>query len=191
MSSISENLLRLRKEKNLTQANIADKLGVSFQAVSKWECGSSLPDIELLPAIADIFGVTIDALFGQEKVLANPSGKIRIVAYRGNEIIESFGELSNITVNIEGEPCDVECRCNLICGNINGGAMAGTDLNCGNVNGDVVAGLGVNCGNVDGNVVAGLGVNCGDVGGNVGASCDVHCGEIHGNVECQGNIIHI
>ena len=190
MNSISENLLRLRKSKNLTQANIADKLGVSFQAVSKWECGSSLPDIELLPAIADIFNVTIDALFGRSKTFTNLDDKIRIVAYRGNEIIESTDELSNITVNLEGEPRDVECRCNLNCGDISGAASAGLGLNCGNVGETVSAGRGVNCGNVDGDVGAGLEVNCGNVGGNVGAGGDIHCGEIHGNAECQGNIIH-
>jgi Predicted transcriptional regulators len=190
MNIISENLLCLRKSKNLTQANIADELGVSFQAVSKWECGSSLPDIELLPMLADIFCVTVDALLGREKEQIKNDDKIRIIAYRGNEIIESVDELSNITVNLEGEPRDVECHCRLDCKNILGNATAGAGLNCGNVSGSVSAGLGVNCGNVDGDVGAGLTVNCGNVEGNVGASGDIHCGDIHGNAECQGNIIH-
>ena len=54
----SENIKRLRKERELTQEALADFLGVSFQAVSKWERGESYPDIELLPTIADFFSVS-------------------------------------------------------------------------------------------------------------------------------------
>lgn len=63
----SENIRRLRKERELTQENLADFLGVSFQAVSKWERGESYPDIELLPAIADFFGVSADSLLGIDR----------------------------------------------------------------------------------------------------------------------------
>jgi len=62
-----ENVKRLRKEKNLTQETLAEFLGVSFQAVSKWERGESLPDITYLPAIASFFGVTTDMLLGADK----------------------------------------------------------------------------------------------------------------------------
>jgi transcriptional regulator with XRE-family HTH domain len=60
----SENIRRLRKERELTQETLADFLGVTFQAVSKWERGESYPDIELLPTVADFFGVTTDYLLG-------------------------------------------------------------------------------------------------------------------------------
>ncbi len=61
---IAENLRRLRREKNMTQAELAERLGVSYQAVSRWENKSSYPDIELLPAIASLFGVTVDYILG-------------------------------------------------------------------------------------------------------------------------------
>ncbi len=61
---IAENLRRLRQERNMTQSELADQLGVSYQAVSRWENKSSYPDIELLPAIASLFGVTVDYLLG-------------------------------------------------------------------------------------------------------------------------------
>ncbi|MBR3437989.1 MAG: helix-turn-helix transcriptional regulator [Clostridia bacterium] len=60
----SENIRSLRKEREMTQEALADFLGVSFQAVSKWERGESYPDIELLPTIADFFDVTTDHLLG-------------------------------------------------------------------------------------------------------------------------------
>lgn len=60
--NIGKTISTLRKEKNMTQSEVADKLGVSYQAVSKWERDESLPDITLLPEIADLFGITIDQL---------------------------------------------------------------------------------------------------------------------------------
>lgn len=63
-NSFNSNLKRIRKEKGITQEQLADKVGVSPQAVSKWEF-SSYPDPQLLPKIADYLGVTIDELFGR------------------------------------------------------------------------------------------------------------------------------
>lgn len=64
MSSVfSENLRRLRQAKGYTQEQVADHLGVSPQSVSRWECGSTFPDILLLPAIAEHYCVTVDDLF--------------------------------------------------------------------------------------------------------------------------------
>ncbi len=54
---------RLRTEKGITQEELAEYAGVSFQAVSKWETGTTMPDIALLPKLAVFFGVTIDRLF--------------------------------------------------------------------------------------------------------------------------------
>lgn len=61
--SIGKRIKELRKERNMTQEQLADFIGVSFQAVSKWENGIALPDIPLVPRLAQIFGVTIDELF--------------------------------------------------------------------------------------------------------------------------------
>lgn len=59
-----KNLKSLRRERNLTQENVADILGVSFQSVSKWERGESYPDITMLPVIASFFKVSVDDLLG-------------------------------------------------------------------------------------------------------------------------------
>ena len=62
--NIGTNIYTLRKEKKITQAQLAEKLGVSEQAVSKWENEQCAPDVSLFPIIADYFGVSIDRLFG-------------------------------------------------------------------------------------------------------------------------------
>ena len=56
----------LRKQREMTQEQIAEVLGVSCQAISKWETNASYPDISLLPIIADYFGVSVDYLLGHD-----------------------------------------------------------------------------------------------------------------------------
>ena len=64
--NFSDNFKSMRKQRGLTQEQIAETLGVSCQAVSKWETNSSYPDISLLPIIADYFGVSVDYLIGHD-----------------------------------------------------------------------------------------------------------------------------
>lgn len=64
--NFSKNLSSLRKKRKITQENLADYLGITKAAVSKWELNQSYPDITLLPIIAGYFGITIDELLGYE-----------------------------------------------------------------------------------------------------------------------------
>lgn len=65
---INENIRKFRKEMGIGQEALANALGVTIQAVSKWETSGSMPDITLLPQIAEFFGVTLEELFyGQEE----------------------------------------------------------------------------------------------------------------------------
>ena len=63
---LGDFIKKLRKQRNLTQEQIADAFGVSCQAISKWETGTSYPDISLLPIIADYFSVSVDYLLGHD-----------------------------------------------------------------------------------------------------------------------------
>ena len=60
---IGEKVKELRKGKNISQESLAKVLGVTFQAVSKWETNVTAPDVSLIPSIASFFGVSIDELF--------------------------------------------------------------------------------------------------------------------------------
>ncbi|MBR6506847.1 MAG: helix-turn-helix transcriptional regulator [Clostridia bacterium] len=63
MIKLGEKIKSLRKEKNISQEIFANYLGVSFQAVSKWENGNTMPDVTMIPAIASFFSVSTDELF--------------------------------------------------------------------------------------------------------------------------------
>lgn len=65
--NLGENIVRLRKERGLTQEQLAKLLNVTVGAVSKWENDNNRPDIELLPILADVFQVSIDTLLCYEK----------------------------------------------------------------------------------------------------------------------------
>lgn len=72
-------IAELRKNRKLTQQDVADVVGVTFQTVSKWENGSTMPDIMMLPLLADYFQVTVDQLLGLvplegEKYISQNSG---------------------------------------------------------------------------------------------------------------------
>ena len=65
--TIGERIAQLRRKKNITQEAMAEQLGVTPQAVSKWENDISCPDITLLPPLAALLGVTVDELLGCEE----------------------------------------------------------------------------------------------------------------------------
>lgn len=129
----SNNLKQFRKQKQLSQEQLAEQLGITTQAVSKWECGLSYPDIDLLPQLADLFCVSIDALLrGSSSIAApneDPAGRadgsadtaderipfpqpdlpdddvLRIVQYRGTTLLRKDTYDPNIRI-----PLSVDCR---------------------------------------------------------------------------------
>lgn len=74
-----ENLIQLRKINHMSQEELAEKVNVSRQTLSKWETGESLPDIEKSKLLAEIFGVTLDDLVNYESkeygLMVPPKGK--------------------------------------------------------------------------------------------------------------------
>lgn len=66
MLKIGEKIKTLRKEQNVTQEKLAAYLNISYQAISKWENGTALPDVTLIPRIANFFQITADELLGMK-----------------------------------------------------------------------------------------------------------------------------
>ncbi|MCI8604048.1 MAG: helix-turn-helix transcriptional regulator [Ruminiclostridium sp.] len=84
-TTLGQKIGSLRREKEWTQEELAEKLGVSAQAVSKWENDVSCPDIMLLPEISKLFGVTVDALLGCE-----PQMPVQLVPKEERKKIDSL-----------------------------------------------------------------------------------------------------
>ena len=204
---ISEVIRQRRRTMDISQETLADYLGISVQAVSKWETNASYPDITLLPKIAEYLGTDLNGLFfgkesEQEETVAYneipDDGKLRVVQFLGNKVMSQDDYDPKIrimlktpttrksddqpTVNVEiWGSADIE-------GYISGDLVTGQGANCGDVEGDVNSGGGVNCGDVEGDINSGGGVNCGDVEGNVNADGGVNCGDVEGNANAGGDV---
>jgi len=88
---------KLRKQRHMTQAELAQKLNVSSKAVSKWETGMGYPEITLLPKIAAVFGVSVDYLITGERRGITIAGNIITDIVKRVECYPQMGMLANIT----------------------------------------------------------------------------------------------
>lgn len=71
MNIMKLQIVNLRKREGLTQQQLAEKIGVSYQTISKWENGTSLPDISMLPIISNCFNVSVDEILGLKQLESN------------------------------------------------------------------------------------------------------------------------
>ena len=91
--SFAENLKRIRREKNISQEELAELLNVSRQAVSKWEQGAGYPEMEKMLLLSDRLNVSLDTLvYGKSDCAggtrpASSAGSIMIKTYDGKEIV--------------------------------------------------------------------------------------------------------
>ena len=200
-----------RKRQGLTQEELAKKLGVTNQSVSKWESAQCCPDIGLLPLLADIFEISIDELFGRknEKEIHydlcselpwNDDNTIRVFRTLGKKILESTDEngIINITFpkdcyKTEGRFFKVEVMGNLNCDtSINGDVVCHKNIECNDINGDIKECRGnISAGgDINGAVNCGNNVACGkSISGDVSCGDNVTCGKsIEGDVDCGGKV---
>ena len=155
---LAANILKYRKQKGLSQEALAKQLGVTSQAVSKWENAKTAPDIAFLPVMAEIFGCYIDELFSREVKteihydhcaelrwpndhtirIFQTMGKKILKSQQGNTCIEvSFPRNCNETTR---QYFKVEVLGNLVSdGSINGDVVCHGHINCHEINGDVCA----------------------------------------------------
>ena len=90
-----------RKEHNMTQMQLADALGISFQAVSNWERGNSMPDISKLPELAELFGCSIEELLGGGASAGNVE---KLAKGKGQGL--SLGEIAEVAPVLTPEVLD-------------------------------------------------------------------------------------
>ena len=209
---IAERITELRKKKNMTQEDVARAIGVTNQAVSKWEAGINYPDVELIPRIASLFGVSVNYLFaGEEETSGVPAdvmpeladdGKVRVFVFKGKRLLgkESPARDEWVNVNFEGDSIEVYGNVNTDDLTLRGGLTCHGDLNCrgdliigeGNMNGPVACegDVLVKNGNINGSVDCRGDVNiAGDVGQNVSVGGDLGIGgNVGGNVACGGDL---
>lgn len=96
MNSIfSDNLKRFRQRKNYTQEQVADILGVSSHTVSRWECGTTLPDVLLLPEIARLYEVTVDDFYKKNTVAYDNYAQRLSSVYENSRDPEDFMRCRN------------------------------------------------------------------------------------------------
>lgn len=194
--NLGSKISALRKSINITQETLAQKLNVTNQAVSKWESGQSCPDIALLPQLADIFEISLDALFDRPvpaapKISLLPwedDDSYHAVLYRGHTLLESTPDSPNSTLTIK-EPCgSVYSAFDVYCDAVTGDVNAGGDVTCSDVHSNVTAQADVTCADVLGHVSANGGVTCDDIHGNAAAGGDITCDDIGGTATAGGDI---
>ena len=201
---LAANILKYRKKSGLSQEEIANKLGVTFQAVSKWENAKSAPDITFLPIMADVFGCYIDELFSRDvkkeihydhcsEFPWEDDNVVRGVVCEGRKILQCEQLVDRFTFEITGDAKNVQSECNIeVKGNVSGGCKAGKNINVSGVvsggcnsMGDIVIGghLSGGCNSGGDITVAGSFSGGGNIGGN--AICN---GNLSGDISCGGTL---
>lgn len=100
--NIGTNIYTLRKEKKITQAQLAEKLGVSEQAISKWENDQCAPDVSLFPVIADLFAVSIDRLFGYH--MNSYADEVKAIMKAADDSMDTYKEIEIISEGLKKYP---------------------------------------------------------------------------------------
>ncbi len=201
---IGNNIMILRKENGLTQEQLANALGISYQAVSKWETGNACPDISTLPLLADLFSVSVDQLIGRVPLMGQPESteccgapseaaraeqslpwpdddNFYAVLYHGHHLVDSLA----------GDPGLVAAAEHFVFEYEGPARNVSSDFSVeikGDVAGFVEAGINVKCGDVGGAVRAGGDVNCRDVEDSVNAGGSVNCADVGESVSAGASV---
>ncbi len=102
--NIGKFISKLRKEKNMTQEQLAEKLGISAKSISRWETGRNMPDLSLLQSLCEILGVSINELLNGERIKENEyQGKleqniIKTIDYTSEKINKTTKKVRLVTI---------------------------------------------------------------------------------------------
>ena len=213
-SNISNNIKKYRKELCLSQEALAERLGVTSQAVSKWECMLSIPDIDSIIALSELFGITIDKLLldkdtdigrresdreenpdgeGQHFDRRDALGRYYFDALPDDKDLRVLQFVGRKLIRENDYKRDVVIPLAIDDKTIGDGKTVNVHIvgNAhieGDIGGNVTAGDGVACGNVGMSVQAGDGVACGNVGMSVHAGDGVNCGNVGASVTAGDDV---
>lgn len=175
-----QRIAALRKERGMTQEALGQRLGVTNQAVSKWESDQCCPDIMQLPALADVFEISMDALFGRAEPAAQipePQTAIRDLPWEDNDDLHAVCYVGHRLVSYEEIPQSGGLKFHFRFGGKEMFSGDGVVLTYTGAVRDIYSDFPVTCQNVQGNVQ-----------GNVQVEGDLSCAEIYGAVNCAGDI---
>ncbi len=202
---LADKLVYYRKQHHMTQEELAEHLGVTFQAVSKWETARSAPDLTFLPMLAELFGCSIDELFGRTHDITavvksdlpwDNDDIYHAALFKGHELIKDGEALRKFTFIIDAEIEHLTVHGNAdIHGSVTEGCTIGNNLKiAGIIVGDCQVGNNATVeGNITGDCSAGNNL---DVGGDVvsdhilsaGNNLTVWHGNITGDCTAGNNI---
>lgn len=205
---LNDTISFYRKKQGLTQEELAQRLGVTNQSVSKWESAQCCPDISLIPKLADIFEISIDELFGRQPSVNDVCAQFplrdddtfRVVVARGKKVmsVDDLDKTIDITFpkncnETTRQYFKVEVFGNICCdASINGDVIGHGTIECNQINGDIrECKDNVSCqGDINGDVNANGNISCGgSISGGVNCGNNISCaGNINGAVNCGDNV---
>lgn len=214
-SNVANNIKKYRKEQGLSQEALAEKLGVTSQAVSKWECMQSIPDIEAMVEICRLMEISLDKLVldkDPDVVIKEVFVEKEPEEAKGEEHYDRRGFFNRMYFDalpndselrvlqfkgrrlLREHDYDRKIRIPLAIDNklfpektVNVHIVGGADIE-GDISGSLTVGDSVNCGNVGASVRAGDSVNCGNVGASVNAGDGVNCGNVGASVTAGDSV---
>ena len=203
--NISSNLKKYRHEIGLSQEALAERLGVTSQAVSKWECMQSIPDIEAIVALCELLGITTDKLlldrdpevaYQSVETESEPTqvnvcdtlpddGVLRVLQFKGKKQLR--------TDELDGEVyiplCGAERAHGIyIEGNAKFEGDIGGDVSCGNVERIVSCEGDISCGNIFTVEMCEGDISCGNVVTIEACEGDISCGDVQSINACEGDV---
>jgi len=110
---VGRRIAELRRRRDMTQMELADKMCISFQAVSNWERGNSMPDISKLPELAEVLGVTIDYLLGEYAGIVDCAVKGELHTYLKNNTVTAE-EIRNVAPLLKPKQIDQVVECTVL-----------------------------------------------------------------------------
>jgi len=213
--NISNNIKKYRRENELSQEALAERLGITSQAVSKWECMQSIPDIESIVALCELFSISMDKLvldkdsevIVKEVIIEKESEDTREEKHYNRQgflnkvyfdALPDDGDLRVLQFKgrrlLRENDYDPKIHIPLSIDNrlfpektVNVHIVGSADIE-GDISGSVNAGDSVSCGTVGASVRAGDSVNCGNIGASVHAGDSVNCGNVGASVTAGDSV---